>query len=98
MGIASIWGFAGMGSVALVLYLLPKLAHTGTRNMNNAMGAAGTVYLDISEGGIGEVRIPVDDVISYVKARAVDGSALKAGTPIVVTRVLDQTTVEVKKN
>ncbi|MBT3191821.1 MAG: hypothetical protein HN341_04635 [Verrucomicrobia bacterium] len=96
MGISAIWGLAGMGSVALLLSLLPKLAHTGTKRIASALGAPGTVYLDIPEGGAGEVRVAVSDVISFVKAREISGKPLKAGTPIVVKRIVDQTTVEVE--
>ena len=95
MGISSVWGLAGMASVALVMYLLPKLAHTGTKSIQTCLGVHGTVYLDIAADGPGEVRVPVSGVISYVKARSADGKALKSGTPIVVKQVLDETTVEV---
>ncbi len=96
MGISSIWGLAGMGSVALLLSLLPKLAHTGTKRIASSLGAHGTVYLDIPTGGQGEVRVAVSGVISFVKARAHGGGELKAGTPVIVKRIIDQTTVEVE--
>ncbi len=95
MGVASIWGLAGMGSVALLLALLPKLAHTGTKRIASSLGARGTVYLDIPEGGQGEVRVAVSDVISFVKARAAGGTEIKSGTPVIVKRIIDETTVEV---
>jgi hypothetical protein len=95
MGVASIWGILGMVCVALVLSLLPKLAQTGTARIASALGAHGSVYLDIPADGVGEVRVSVSDVISFVKARSFEGKALKAGTAVVVTRVLDATTVEV---
>ena len=96
MGISSLWGLAGMGSVALLLALLPKLAHTGTKRIATALGAQGTVYLDIPQGGLGEVRVSVSEVISFVKARTKDGDPLKAGDTVVVTRIIDETTVEVE--
>jgi hypothetical protein len=98
MGVSTVWGLAGMASVALLLSWLPKLAHTGTRNINTALGTQGTVYLDIPADGAGEVRISVSNVISYTKARSATGKPLKTGTPIVVTRVIDQTSVEVKRS
>jgi len=96
MGISAIWGLAGMGSVALLLSLLPKLAHTGTKRIATSLGAQGTVYLDIPEGRLGEVRVAVSGVISFVKARTLDGNALKAGTPVIIKRIVDETTVEVE--
>lgn len=95
MTVSTIWGLAGMLCVALLLYMLPKLAHTGTRRIASAVGAQGTVYLDIPKGGTGEVRVSVSNVISYVKARGAGGRALKTGTVVIVKRALDETTVEV---
>ena len=96
LGISTIWGLAGMGCVALLLSLLPKLAHTGTKRIATSLGAHGTVYLDIPAEGLGEVRIAVSDVISFVKARTHSGAAIKSGTPVVVTRILGPATVEVE--
>lgn len=96
MGISTIWGLGGMGSVALILYMLPKLAHTGTSNIRSCVGSQGTVYLDIPEGGIGEIRVIVSDVVAHVKARSAGGAALKAGAPVRVTKILDVTLVEVE--
>jgi hypothetical protein len=84
-----------MASVALLLYLLPKMAHTGTRKLCSAVGSCGTVYLDIPAQGAGEVRITVSGIVSYVKARHVRGETLKAGTPIVVRKILDSNCVGV---
>ena len=95
MGVSTLWGLVGMASVGGLLYLLPKLAHTGNSRIASAVGAKGSVYLDIPAGGAGEVRVSVSDVVSFVKARSRGGKAIKAGTVVVVTRVLDVTTVEV---
>ena len=96
MGISSMWGLAGMACIALLLSLLPKLAHTGTKRIATSLGAKGSVYLDIPAGGQGEVRVAVSDVISFVKARASGGGEIKAGTPVIIKRIIDQTTVEVE--
>ncbi len=97
MGISSLWGLAGMGSVAVLLSILPKLAHTGTKRIATALGAQGSVYLDIPQGGLGEVRVSVSEVISFVKARTKDGNPLRAGDTVLVTRIIDQSTVEVEE-
>lgn len=96
MGISSIWGLAGMVSIALVIFLLLKLVHTGTKNLSTCVGTDGTVYLDIPEKGTGEVRVVVSGVVTYVDARSSDGKALKAGTPIKVVKRLGQTVVQVE--
>jgi hypothetical protein len=96
MAISSLWGLGGMASIAVLLSLLPKLADTGTKRIATAVGNQGSVYLDIPENGQGEVRVNVSGVVSFVKARSVDGSAIKAGTPVTVEKVLDESTVTVK--
>jgi hypothetical protein len=96
MGISSLWGLAGMVSIALVIFLLLKLVHTGTKDLSTCVGTEGTVYLDIPEKGTGEVRVMVSGVVTYVDARSSDGKALKAGTPIRVAKRLDQTIVQVE--
>lgn len=96
MGYSVIWGLAGMVGVALIFWGLRKLARAGTSDLRTCVGKRGTVYLDIPEDGLGEVRVTVSGVISYVKARSADGKELKAGTPVRVVRQLDQTRVEVE--
>ena len=96
IGYSFIWGLAGMFSVALIFFLMRKLTETGTINLNTAIGGTGSVYLNIPKGGTGEIRVTVSGVISYVKARASGDRELMAGTPVRVTRRIDQTTVEVE--
>jgi hypothetical protein len=91
-----IWGLAGMFSIAFIFYGLRKLTKTGTSDLRTCIGKRGTVYLNIPEGGQGEIRAPVSGVVSHVKARSSYGKELRAGTPVRVVRRLDQTTVEVE--
>jgi len=91
LGTAAVWGVFGMVLVGLLLHLLPKLAHSGTRDLESALGSEATVYVDIPADGIGEVRVLVGGSVGYVKARAADGRALKAGTPVTVSRRVGQT-------
>lgn len=97
MGVSTLWGLAGMACVAILLSLLPRLADTGTRDIRTCVGSQGTVYLDIPENGTGEVRVTVSGVVAYIKARHAAGKALKAGTPVVVKRMLDSTNIEVEE-
>lgn len=96
LGMSTAWGVAGMLAVALLLYALPRLAQTGTRNLETCVGTEGTVYLDIPADGTGEVRATVSGTVCYVKARAQDGKALKSGTPVQIVRRMGVNTVEVK--
>jgi len=90
------WGLLGWLVVSLLVWWLRGLAETGTRKLTTCVGKAGTVYLDIPADGLGEVRVAVSGAISMVKARAAGGAALKAGTPVRVGRILNETTVEVR--
>lgn len=96
MGISSIWGLAGMVSIAFVIFLLLKLVHTGTKDLSTCVGTDGTVYLDIPAEGEGQVRVVVSGVVTFVDARSSGGEALKAGTPIRVSKRLGQTLVQVE--
>lgn len=86
-----IWGLAGMALVGILLHLLPKLAHSGNRDLESALGSEATVYLDIPADGVGEVRALVDGNVSYIKARTANGHALKAGVPVTICQRIGQT-------
>jgi len=90
------WGLAGMILIALVFHWMRKLTETGNLELNTCVGRQAIVYLDIQEGMLGEIRVNVSGVETHVKARTADSSELKAGVPVTVTRVLDQSTVEVR--
>jgi len=92
-----LWGAAGMVVVAAVFYFLTRLAETGTHRIASAVGERGTVYMDIPAGGTGQIRVMVSGTVSFVNARVAGGETLKAGTPVVVKRVLAPDTVEVEK-
>jgi hypothetical protein len=95
LGYSTAWGLAGMLAVAGIVYLLRKMTHTGTKNLATSVGATGSVYLNIPEGGTGEIRVMVSGILSNVKAKNSGGKALKQGTPVKVKRRLDNQTVEV---
>jgi hypothetical protein len=90
LGIAALWGLAGMSAVAILLHVLPRLAHAGTRDLDSAVGAEASVYLDIPANGTGEVRVVVSGSVSYVKARSSSGAAIPSGTPVTVSSRIGQ--------
>jgi hypothetical protein len=92
-----VWGFVGMLIVSAIFYFLMRMTETGTRRLVTCVGQRGLVYMDIPAGGTGQVKTIVSGTVSFVPARAVGGEALKAGTPVIVKRLLDSTTVEVEK-
>jgi membrane protein implicated in regulation of membrane protease activity len=97
MGISTLWGLAGMLSVALVFYSMAKLAETGTKNVASCKGGTGTVYMDIPAGGYGEIRTMISGALEHVKAKTINGEALPAGTEVRVVEVYGQTLVGVEK-
>ncbi len=90
-----IWGTVGMLITASIFYFMRRMTETGNARIVSCVGSYGTVYLDIPEDGMGEVRVSVSKVVTYVKARAADGKAIKAGAGIRVERKLSETSVEV---
>lgn len=90
------WGAAGMASVAVLLHFLPRLAHSGNRDLATALGSEATVYLDIPAGGTGEVRALVGGAVCHVKARTADGTAVKAGAAVRIRGRVGQTTLVVE--
>lgn len=97
MGISTIWGLAGMLSVALVFYGMARLAESGTKNVLSCRGNIGTVYMDIPAEGYGEIRTMISGALEHVKAMSISGEALPAGTEVRVVKVFSQTLVGVEK-
>lgn len=97
MGIASIWGLAGMVSIAGIFYVMGKLTETGTKDIASCTGNIGTVYLDIPAAGFGEIKIAVSGAVEHVKAQSVNGEVLPAGTQVRVVKVIGQTLARVEK-
>lgn len=93
--IATVWGTVGMLVVAFIFYAMNKLTETGTKDVANAAGKIGTVYLDIPAEGFGEVRVNISGAMEHVSAKSVEGVALPAGTEVRVVQVMSQTLVGV---
>lgn len=97
MGISSIWGLAGMFAIAFIFYGMGRLTETGTKDVATCIGEIGTVYLDIPADGYGEVKTSVSGVVEHVKARSVNGEALRSGTQVRIVKAIGQTLVGVEK-
>lgn len=94
---ALLWGFTGMLVVAAFFWMLPRLTEEGTARLGSAVGETGTVYIDIPEDGVGQVRVTVSGALSFVHARARNNQRLSAGTSVRVVRLLDESTIEVEE-
>lgn len=82
-------GAAAMFGVAKILQLSRKLAQNGTLNMNNLLGASGTVYLVIpaSGNGHGKVSVSVGERLVEFDAITEDDTVLTDGTAVRVTDI-----------
>jgi hypothetical protein len=92
-----LWGVVGMLIVSAIFYFLMRMTETGTRRLSTALGQPGTVYMDIPAGGAGQVRVMISGAVSFISARVAGGEALKAGTPVIVKRIIGPNMVEVEK-
>ena len=93
---ALLWGCGGWVVVVLLVNWMRKLAETGTPQLATCVGDNGVVYLDVPDGGRGEIRVMVSGAMAHVRARSADGKAISAGAAIRVVRLADHTTVEVE--
>jgi len=94
---ALVWAFIGMLVVSGIFYLMQRMTESGTPRLATCVGQPGTVYMNIPAGGEGKIRTLVSGAVSFIGARTAQGEPLPSGTPIVVTRLLDSSTVEVRK-
>lgn len=93
---ALLWGLAGMVVVAFFFWALPRLTEEGTARLETAIGQNAQVYLDIPEDGVGQVKVLVGGMVSFVKARARTGQHLSAGTVVRVVGTLDNSVLVVE--
>lgn len=93
---ALLWGLAGMVVVAFFFWALPRLTEEGTARLDTAIGQSAQVYLDIPEDGVGQVKVLVGGMVSFVKARAKTGQRLSAGTVVRVVGTLDNSVLVVE--
>ncbi len=89
------WGLVAMFAVSYLLYALLRLQERGNISFWTAVGTDGTVYLDIPEQGVGQIRVSASGVISFLKARSLDGLPLPAGTKIIVVGIGEDNVLEV---
>ena len=92
-----LWGVAAMVLVSWLFYQLLKMQESGTAKIHTALNTEGEVYMDIPEKKSGQIRVLVSGRVSFINARTDSGEPLKAGTKIVVSKILDANNVVVRK-
>lgn len=92
-------GSATMFVVAKLFRLASRMQSSGTINLKHAVDATGTVYLTIRSDKPGKVTISVGGRLLTLDARLAPGGEheLSTGTPITVTRVFEDESVEVRR-
>lgn len=81
---------AGLASVWMIKKLFSafhKLQSSGTINIDNAVGAHGTVYLTIPKGAKGRVLVKINNSLREYDAAAVNEMEIPTGTPVRVVWV-----------
>lgn len=91
-GVATTW------LIGRLFRLASGLQSSGNLDLSRAVGATGTVYLTLRKEGLGKVTITVTNRLLTLDARSLEEGAIETGTPIVVTRVIDDNTVEVRRS
>ena len=91
-------GFAAMTLVALLIAWMLRLQADGTKNIRNALGRSGTVYLRIpaDRDGKGKVNVLLQDSLVELDAVTDENVAIASGREIVVIGLSGQNTVVVK--
>ena len=96
VGVAIVCGLAAMWAVAYVMYGFHRLSSDPTVRLRRAVGCAGQVYLRIPASGTGEGKVTITLQERTVEMNAkTAGPELPTGADIVVTRLIDQQTLEV---
>ena len=93
---AFICGVIAMAAMGWSFMLMKRLQDSGNVNLRDAIGNEGTVYLNIPEGGAGEVQIVFAGKMQIHEATSESKEAIATGTPVIVVDVVGGRTMIVK--
>jgi len=91
MGVFTMW------LVAKIFMGMKKLQSDGTLNIKNAIGADGTVYLNIPGDGTGKVQVVVQESLKIFNAVSANKEEIKTGENIKVINVISGNILVVRK-
>jgi membrane-bound ClpP family serine protease len=74
-----------------------RLQSDGTLRLKNAVGQAGTVYLRIPAGGMGQVSVSIQGGMKVFDARAADGGEIATGKSIKVVNTIGESALIVEE-
>lgn len=95
LGYSVLWGGAGFGTVAGLLWLFQRLQEIPSKYFEEAIGQEATVYLDIPENGIGLIRVRIRGSISFVKAKSMSGERIPVGATVLVCDIAEPGVLQV---
>jgi hypothetical protein len=97
--ISTISGLIMMIIMAFLFYYISKFTHSGTLDLNNAIGQTGDVYLTIpaKKAGMGKVQINVQGQLRTLNAMTSDLEDIKTGSVIEVEDVVNDNILVVHK-
>lgn len=93
-------GLIMMTIMASLFYFISKLTHSGTLDMNNAIGKIGNVYITIppKKDGLGKVQIKVQGTLRTLNAMTEDTESIKTGSIIEVEEIANDEILIVKRS
>jgi len=97
VALASVAGLMAMFIVAYLMFKFAQLEQSGTLNFYHALDQPGEVYLPIpaNQDGKGKIHLLIDGRSREMDA-VTDGDALKTGTAVKVTGILEDNTLKVE--
>lgn len=97
--IASVAGGLAMFTTAYLFKLMGKLSSAGdVFSVQKTLGLSGSVYAQIPAEGRGQIRLSVNNATRFIDAISEDRTNLESFVDVTVVRVVDGTTVAVRKS
>jgi len=98
VGVAFGAGFLTMLLLGWITLSLRGLDRSGNIRLDRAVGAEGTVYLTIPEGGTGQAQVNVQNRLRVIDALSEDKQEIETGTRVKVVRVVGDDTLVVERS
>lgn len=91
-------GLAAVWVIGLIYSQVKRLQSSGTIDIRKTIGAEGTVYLNIPQGGTGQVQVIAQGALKIFDAIAKNKEGIRTGEKIHVVDIQDGNTLIVKKS